>query len=209
MLINLIFFTLLGYLIGSIPFGFIVGKLNHIDIRKFGSGNIGATNISRKLGIKGFLIVGILDFLKSYLFILFIFSLPQISLIQKLIISLSPILGHIFSLFLKFKGGKGVSCAYGLLAAIFGWKFILIWFTIWLIILITSRYMSLTNIIMALSLPIIFWFYFHTSTSIIISTILTLIIFITHQQNIKKLIKGKESKHNCFLDKKNDINHHF
>jgi len=194
MLINLILFSLLGFLIGSIPFGFIFGKINHLDIRQHGSGNIGATNISRQFGIKGFLIVGILDFLKSYLFILFIFSLSQVSLTQKLIISLSPILGHIFSLFLKFKGGKGVSCTYGLLAAIFGWKFILVWLFVWLLILIISRFMSLTNLIMAVSFPIFFWIKFHSFDSIAIGIVLTLIIFIAHQKNIKKLIKGKENK---------------
>jgi len=194
MLINLILFSLLGFLIGSIPFGFIFGKINHLDIRQHGSGNIGATNISRQFGIKGFLIVGILDFLKSYLFILFIFSLSQVSLTQKLIISLSPILGHIFSLFLKFKGGKGVSCTYGLLTAIFGWKFILVWLFVWLLILIISRFMSLTNLIMAVSFPIFFWIKFHSFDSIAIGIVLTLIIFIAHQKNIKKLIKGKENK---------------
>ena len=194
MIIYLLILTFLGYLIGSLPFGFIVGKINHIDIRQYGSGNIGATNISRKFGLKGFLAVGILDFFKSYLFGLFIFSLPQISITEKLIISSSPIFGHIFSLFLKFKGGKGVSCTYGLLAVILGWKFTIIWFTIWLIVLAISRYMSLTNLVMALSFPVIFWVYFHTPVSIIIGTILTLIIFTTHQQNIKKLIKGEENK---------------
>lgn len=190
------FFVLffLGYLLGSIPFGFIIGKINNIDIRQHGSGNIGATNISRKLGIKGFLIVGVLDFLKSYLFVSFIFSLSPFSLTQKLIISLSPILGHIFSIFLRFKGGKGVSCTYGLLIAILGWKFALIWSIIWLVILAISRYMSLTNLIMALSFPIIFWVYFRISTSVVFGIVLTLIIFTTHQQNIKKLIKGEENK---------------
>lgn len=183
-----------GYLIGSIPFGYIFGKINHLDIRRHGSGNIGATNISRQFGIKGFLIVGVLDFLKSYFFCLVIFSLLQISLTGKLILSLSPILGHIFSIFLKFKGGKGVSCTYGLLAAIFGWKFILVWFTVWLLFLFTSRLMSLTNLVLAISFPIFFWIKFHSFASIVIGIILTFIIFIAHKENIKKLIKGKENK---------------
>lgn len=195
-MVNIYFVVLffLGYLIGSIPFGYIFGKINHLDIQQFGSGNIGATNISRKFGIKGFLIVGVLDFLKSYFFCLFVFSLPQLCLIEKLILSLLPIFGHIFSIFLRFKGGKGVSCTYGLLAAIFGWKFILIWFILWLLILVISRLMSLTNLIMAISFPIFFWIKFHSFASIVIGTILTFVIFIAHQKNIKKLIKGKENK---------------
>ena len=192
--IHFIVLFFLGYLVGSIPFGYIFGKINHLDIRRFGSGNIGATNISRQFGIKGFLIVGILDFLKSYFFCLFVFSLPQLSLIEKLILSLLPILGHIFSIFLNFKGGKGVSCTYGLLAAVFGWKFILVWFVVWLLILFTSRFMSLTNLIMAISIPIFFWIKFHSFASIVIGTAFTLIIFVAHQKNIKKLIRGKENK---------------
>ncbi|MPM55814.1 Glycerol-3-phosphate acyltransferase [bioreactor metagenome] len=194
MIIYFLVLFCLGYLIGSIPFGYIFGKVNHLDIRQYGSGNIGATNISRRFGIKGFLIVGILDFFKSYFFCLFIFSLPQISLFGKLILSLSPILGHIFSLFLNFKGGKGVSCTYGLLAAIFGWKFILIWLFVWLLILFISRLMSLTNLVLAISFPILFWIKFHSFASIVIGTVLTFVIIIAHKENIKKLIKGKENK---------------
>lgn len=190
-----ILFALLGYLIGSIPFGYIIGKINHIDIRQYGSGNIGATNISRKLGlIKGFLPVGILDFSKAYFFTLFIFSLPNFSLIQKLILSVTPILGHIFSIFLKFKGGKGVSSTFGLLSAVFGWKFTLIWFIIWLALLAITRYMSLTNIIMLLSTPFIFWHRFHTPFSVIFAVFLILLISITHLKNIKKILKGEENK---------------
>ncbi len=184
-----------GYLLGSIPFGYLIGKLNHIDIRQYGSGNIGATNASRKLGfIKGFLPVGILDFLKSYLFVIFIFSLPIFSPTEKLIISLAPTLGHIFSVFLKFKGGKGVSCTFGLLAAIFGWKFALIWFIIWLSLLAITRYMSLTNIIMLLSTPFFFWQHFQTPFSVMFAIFLILLISFTHLKNIKKLLKGEENK---------------
>ena len=194
-LIYLIIVSLCGYLIGSIPFGYLVGKLNHIDIRQFGSGNIGATNVSRKLGIfQGFFIVGLLDFLKSYLFVKYIFTQPSLSLSQKLFISLLPIVGHIFPLFLKFKGGKGVSCTYGLLSAVFGWKFTLFWFIIWLVFLFISRLMSLTNLVMSLTFPFIFFYKFHSISSLAIGSILTLVIFFTHHQNIKKLLKGEENK---------------
>lgn len=191
---NPLILSIIGYLAGSIPFGYLVGKINHIDIRQYGSGNIGATNISRKLGIKGFLTVGILDFLKSYIFTFYIFSLPNLPITVKLILSISPILGHIFSIFLKFKGGKGVTCTYGVLAAIFGWQFISVWFIIWIVILAISRIMSLTNLIMALSLPIIFWLHFKSYPSVIIALFLTITIFLTHKNNIKKLISVKRNK---------------
>jgi glycerol-3-phosphate acyltransferase PlsY len=194
-LIYLAIVFICGYLIGSIPFGYIVGKANHIDIRKFGSGNIGATNVARKLGFfKGFLVVGLLDFLKSYLFITAVFSSTTFSFTEKLILSFSPIVGHVFSVFLNFKGGKGVSCTYGLLAALFGWKFTFFWFLIWMVLLLISRLMSFTNLLMSLSFPYIFWLYFHSISSTVMGLVLTLIIFITHRHNIKKLLKGEENK---------------
>ena len=97
-------------------------------------------------------------------------------------------------MFLNFKGGKGVSCTYGLFAAIFGWKFILIWFSVWLLILFISRLMSLTNLILTILFPIFFWIKFHSFASIVIGITLTFVIFTAHKENIKKLTKGKENK---------------
>jgi glycerol-3-phosphate acyltransferase PlsY len=184
----------LGYLFGSIPFGYIIGKNKNIDIRKFGSGNIGATNIFRKLGLKTAILVGFLDFMKSYLVAITFLSLNHIPINLRIFISISPIIGHIFPVWLKFKGGKGVSCTFALFAAIFGLKIFAIWAIIWIVLLSTTRLMSLTNLIISLSFPILFYSHFHNFTAAILGLSLTSIIWWTHRQNIKKLLNGTENK---------------
>ena len=190
----LILFFTIGYSVGSIPFGYLIGRIKKIDIRQSGSGNIGATNIYRKLGLWPAILVGSLDFFKSYFVVLVFFSLSNISLSSKLILSISPIIGHIFPIWLKFKGGKGIATIFGLLTAVFGWKFIFLWLTIWLILLLTTHLMSLINLLMSLTLPIIFWLQFQTTSAVIFSICLIFIIWWTHQQNIKRLLKGTENK---------------
>ncbi|MDD4136224.1 MAG: glycerol-3-phosphate 1-O-acyltransferase PlsY [Candidatus Shapirobacteria bacterium] len=193
-IIFLILFFIIGYCVGSIPFGYLIGRVKKIDIRHFGSGNIGATNVYRKLGLWPAILAGSLDFLKSYFVVLVFFSLNNISLSSKLILSISPIIGHIFPIWLKFKGGKGVATIFGLLTAIFGWKFIFLWLIIWLILLLTTHLMSLINLLMSLVLPIIFWLQFQTMSALIFSFCLIFIILWTHRQNIKRLLKGTENK---------------
>lgn len=189
----MLFFTI-GYLIGSIPFGYLIAKIKKFDIRQFSSGNIGATNIFRKFGLTTGLLVGFLDFFKSYFFVVICFSSINFSTPIKLILSISPIIGHIFPVWLKFKGGKGVSCTYGLIAAIFGWKFILFWVIIWLALLLTTHLMSLTNLIISLIFPIIFTTHFHSPFFGLFGLFLTLTIWWTHRSNIQKLIKHQENK---------------
>ncbi len=201
--IKIIITFLIGYFLGSIPFGYIFSKSKKNDIRQFGSGNIGATNVFRKFGLSSGFLVGLLDFLKSYLFVFVVFNLSDFSLPIKLIITLSPIIGHIFPIWLKFKGGKGVGTTFGLLAAIFGWKFFIIWFIIWLFLLLNIHLMSLINLLMSLLFPFIFWFYFKSTFPVILGLIVTVILWWTHRQNIKKLINKTESK--IYLFKKPKI----
>lgn len=190
----LILFFTIGYFVGSIPFGYLIGRIKKIDIRQSGSGNIGATNVYRKLGLWPAILVGCLDFLKAYFIVLIFFSINNISLSSKLILSISPVIGHIFPVWLKFKGGKGIATIFGLLTAVFGWKFIFLWLTIWLILLLTTHLMSLINLLMSLTLPIIFWLQFQITSVVIFSICLIFVIWWTHQQNIKRLLKGTENK---------------
>jgi glycerol-3-phosphate acyltransferase PlsY len=194
LILNSLLLFIVGYFTGSVPFGYLLGKTKKIDIRKLGSGNIGATNASRQLGLIYGILVGILDFLKSYLFVFLIFSSNYLPLTLKIIISIAPIIGHIFSIWLKFKGGKGVTCTYALFIAIFGWKFFAIWVIIWLVLLLTTRLMSLTNLLISLSFPIFFWIKFHSLVGISVGVGLTLVIWFTHRQNIKRLLAGTENK---------------
>ena len=194
MAVYAILFFIFGYLVGSIPFGYLIGRIKNIDIRQLGSGNIGATNVYRNLGLFPGILAGSLDFLKSYFVVLFLFSFNNLPIYLKLILSISPIIGHIFPIWFKFKGGKGVAAIFGLLAAIFGWKFIFAWLIIWLILLLITHLMSLVNLFMSLTLPIIFGIQFKTIAATFFGILLTVIIWLTHRQNIKKLVKGTENK---------------
>ena len=181
---------LISYLMGSIPFGFLLTKFFlKKDIRKIGSGNIGATNALRT----GNKIIGystlILDIFKAIIPVLFIkVYLPQLIFIS----SLAIFLGHVFPIWLKFKGGKGVATYLGILFCInyiFGFIFIISWSIIFLI----SKYSSLSSIISSLAIPICYY-YFIGLENVFFFITMFILIFYTHKENIKRLINNTESK---------------
>ena len=181
---------LLSYLMGSIPFGFILTKiLLKKDIREIGSGNIGATNVLRT-GNKmiGYITLS-LDILKAIIPLLIIkFNHPEFLLIS----ALSIFLGHVFPLWLKFKGGKGVATYVGMLFCInyiLGFVFIICW----LIIFIISRYSSLSSLIASLTIPF-YHFFIIDNNNYYFFIILFILIFFNHRENVKRLINNTESK---------------
>ena len=180
----------LSYLIGSIPFGFLLTKVFlKKDIREIGSGNIGTTNVLRtgnKLLGYGTLI---LDIFKAVIPVLIIkYQYPEFLFLS----SLSIFLGHVFSIWLKFKGGKGVATYLGILFCInyiLGFVFIISWFLIFLI----SKYSSLSSLIASLTIPI-YHFFIIDNENYYFFIILFILIFYTHRKNIKRLINNTESK---------------
>ncbi len=181
---------LLSYLMGSIPFGFILTKiLLKKDIRKIGSGNIGATNVLRT-GNKmiGYITLS-LDILKAIIPLLIIkFNQSEFLFIS----ALSIFLGHVFPLWLKFKGGKGVATYVGMLFCInyiLGFIFIFSWFMIFIIF----RYSSLSSLIASLTIPI-YHFYIIDNNNYYFFIILFILIFYTHRENVKRLINNTESR---------------
>ena len=181
---------LLSYLMGSIPFGLLLTKLFlKKDIRKIGSGNIGATNALRT----GNKIIGygtlILDISKAAIPILYIkLNHPEYIFIS----SLSVFLGHVFPFWIKFKGGKGVAVYVGILLCInyhLGLFFIGVWFLTFLI----SKFSSLSSILASLSV-IIFDFLIFNGKSYYFYIILFILVFYTHRENIKRLINNTETK---------------
>ncbi len=184
---------LLAYLIGSIPFGYLVARARGINIREVGSGNIGATNITRNLGWKLGALVGALDFMKSFLPVL----LARLLFTQNymvLLVSIMPVLGHIFPVWLKFKGGKGVATIFGLLGAYFGLPYFLAFLVVWFFTVKTVKLMSLVNLGVALILPFAFWIKYHAIWFILFGVLLCGIIWITHRANIGRLLRGEENK---------------
>jgi glycerol-3-phosphate acyltransferase PlsY len=188
----LIISCLLAYLIGSIPFGFLVARARGINIREVGSGNIGATNITRNLGWKLGALVGVLDFSKSFLPVLLARSLfTQSSLI--LLVSIMPVVGHIFPIWLKFKGGKGVATIFGILGAYFGLPYFIVFMVLWFLAVRTVKLMSLVNLGVALLFPFVFWVKFHAVWFILFGVLLCVIIWVTHRMNIGRLLRGEEN----------------
>jgi len=187
---DLILIVLVCYFLGSIPFGFILTKFFlKQDIREIGSGNIGATNVLRT-GNKsiGYLTL-LLDILKAVIPVIFI----KINFSEYLFISsLSVFLGHVFPIWLKFKGGKGVASYLGILFCInyiLGFVFILVWFSIFLIF----KYSSLSSILTTFTIPV-FYYFFINNENYYFFIIMFILIFFTHRENIKRLLNNTESK---------------
>tara|TARA_B100001769_G_C22088048_1_gene586677 strand:- start:30 stop:605 length:576 start_codon:yes stop_codon:yes gene_type:complete len=180
---------IISYLFGSIPFGFLLTSFFlKKDIRNIGSGNIGATNVLRSGNkVIGYLTL-LLDILKAIIPIIFIkLNYPDLIYIS----SLSIFLGHVFPIWLKFKGGKGVATFVGILFSIniiFGLVFVFFW----LITFLFSKYSSLSSLIGSLSIPI--YLFIVKGEQLIFFTIMFVLIFYTHRENIKRLKNKEESK---------------
>lgn len=186
---------LICYLIGAVPFAFITTHLiTGKDVRKYGSGNVGATNASRLLGFKFGVLVALLDIFKGYIAVLianlFLFDMP---VYYFLLASLAVIIGHNWSVFLRFSGGKGVATTVGVLLRLLPIGF-LIYALIWISVIILSKYVSLGSIMAAMSLPLIFFFYKEEAIYIVFAIIIALFVIARHYSNIKRLLKGKERK---------------
>jgi glycerol-3-phosphate acyltransferase PlsY len=184
--------VLFAYLLGSIPFGFLVAKARGVDIKQVGSGNIGATNVARNLGWKVGAFAGVLDFLKGYLPVLIAREI-FIQDWQVLLISLVPVIGHIFPVWLQFKGGKAVATIFGILAGFFGLTYFLVFLLLWILAVWQVKLMSLVNLVVAVSIPIAFWLKFNDLVFVLFGLILCIIIWWRHSENIKRLLAGKEN----------------
>ena len=187
---ELILSIIISYLMGSIPFGLILTKIFlKKDIRNIGSGNIGATNVLRTGNkIIGYLTLS-LDILKAVIPVLYIkFNYPELVYVS----SLSVFIGHVFPLWLKFKGGKGVATYVGILFSInyiLGFVFVVFW----LIIFFVLKYSSLGSILATLIIPIFIFFNPNYENEYFFIIMFILILF-THRENVKRLINKEESK---------------
>ncbi len=186
---NYIVTALISYLFGSIPFGYIFTKiLLKKDIRSVGSGNIGATNVLRT-GNKslGYLTL-ILDIAKAVVPVIYIkFNYPDLVYISALCV----FLGHLFPIWLKFKGGKGVATFVGILISI-NIYYALVFGTIWILTFLISKYSSLSSLFASISIPI--YLAIIDQGNIIFFIIMFVLIFYTHSENIKRLINKEETK---------------
>lgn len=192
-----------AYLLGSIPFGYILVKIfRGQDIRLSGSGNIGATNVvrsgARALGI----VTLVLDTAKGWCAVAFALVLsflnlgssrvPTIRLMA--LAALFAVAGHVFPVWLRFKGGKGVATALGVFSLLFP-KAVLISLAIFIVVLAVSRYVSLGSILAALAFPVAAYFLYHPETlALSFTSAVSLIVILKHHQNIRRLLAGNENR---------------
>lgn len=198
--IGLLGLWFVSFLVGGIPFGFIVGKLNGIDVRNEGSGNIGATNVFRTVGKGWGIFVFVLDFMKAYLPLALYhrqFSDSILPLGFDLFLLISGVLavvGHNYSPYLGFKGGKGMATSAGFLAGLIPWS-LLVCFCAWLVVFITTRYVSLASVVAGIMLPLgTLIFYSNQVWLVLAAFFLGAMSVWRHRSNIVKLRAGTEHR---------------
>ncbi|WP_457641770.1 glycerol-3-phosphate 1-O-acyltransferase PlsY [Persephonella sp.] len=191
--LKVIVYLLITYLIASIPFGFVVGKFFGKDITKEGSGNIGATNVTRTIGKKAGILVLLLDMLKGYFPVYIAKNILYFDDKIIALIAIVAVMGHCFSVFMGLKGGKGVATGIGVLLALSG-KTAFIVITLWLGAFLSTGYVSFASIFSAFVSWIVLFYveenFYYTFATLISS----IIIVIKHSANISRLLKGTESR---------------
>jgi len=190
-----------AYLLGSIPTGFLVAKAKGIDIRSVGSGNIGATNVFRALGKPAGIFVLVMDGLKGYaacewlpdLVLRSFTNQPSDRELLKIIGGVFAILGHNYTCWLRFKGGKGIATSAGVLAALVPWSLLII-LSIWIVVFALSRYVSLASLAASFSLPFATWLTQRSLTLILVTGAMATLAIYKHKANIQRLLNGTESR---------------
>ena len=192
-----------AYLIGSIPSGYLVGRIKGVDLRKVGSGNIGATNALRVLGKKWGYLVFAADFLKGWLAVGVGFAAashfpPDHAILAGIIAGVFAMVGHIFPVWLDFKGGKGIATSGGIMIGLFpGWVF-LCGLVVWVIFFYGTRYVSVASMAAAISLPvtsgILMLFGRCDWRLVVIAALMCALAVWRHKSNIERLFAGTEKK---------------
>jgi len=198
-----------AYLLGSIPFGLLIAKAHGKDLRSIGSGNIGATNVSRALGRKWAYVCFALDVLKGMVPMLVIMFIAKpadvVMLLLWLLVGCAAIVGHIFPIYLKFKGGKGVATSFGIALGLWPYYTIGALFAIvtWVVVVLIWRYVSLASIVGSVIFPVVLilaiilkpgWDFLSLWPLLVAATAIPLMVIIRHRENIQRLLAGTESK---------------
>jgi glycerol-3-phosphate acyltransferase PlsY len=211
-----------AYLLGSVPFGLLIAACFGIDLRKVGSGNIGATNLSRALGRKWAYLCFALDLAKGLLpTVAAGFWLSDIAgatgLWARLAVGCAAVIGHIFPVYLRFKGGKGVATSFGVALGIWPYYTLCaaVVLIIWVIFLLLWRYVSLASLAASVAFPVILisavalvpgWKITQLWPLLIVAVFIPVLVFVRHRENIKRLIAGTESK--VFQKQQEPISNH-
>lgn len=195
--IYLIITAILAYLLGGLN-GAIIASMTVFrkDVRNFGSGNAGLTNFTRIFGTKGAIIVLLVDILKTIGSVIFggwLMGLVGYADLGRIFAGFCAMLGHVYPIYYRFKGGKAVMCG-GILVWLIDWKIALICWAIFLIIVIFTKYVSLGSILGSSFIPIGLWAFGYGWLEIVLGLLCALLIIFAHRENIGRLIRGTESK---------------
>lgn len=191
--IRIPFLLIISYLVGSIPTAYLIGRLwAGVDIRQLGSGNVGATNVIRTIGTYPGIIVLIIDIFKGVGPVLLAHLLFKQQIIE-LAAGFIAIAGHTWTVFLRFKGGKGVATSLGVFIALAPWPVVII-VAVFILIVALTRYVALGSIIGAAILPFLIWVIEGNPLLTLVATIVACLILIRHLANIKRIIAGTEHK---------------
>ena len=199
-----------AYLLGSVPTGFLVARARGVDIRSVGSQNMGATNVFRVLGKGPGIFVMLADVLKGWAAIAlarsvihshFADSVGLNETIAPILAGLSAILGHIYTYWLQFKGGKGIATSTGVMVALVPVALFICLVT-WVVAFVASRYVSVASIAGAMTLPIATWFTTHDLVLTVVTALMAALVIYKHKGNVQRLRNGTENRLNF---KKKDI----
>lgn len=184
-----------SYFIGAIPNSYLAGKLfKGIDLREHGSGNLGASNVWRTLGPKVAVPVGILDAAKGAIPVLFIAPLASDARLFALACGIMAVLGHVYSIFVGFKGGKGVATASGVMMALTPLA-VLVTMVVWLVLIRTTGFSSVASMVSAAILPLAAWLLHPADRDLVwVQALVALAIIWLHRANIRRLLAGTESR---------------
>jgi glycerol-3-phosphate acyltransferase PlsY len=190
-----------GYLMGSVPFGFLIGRLKGVDVRRQGSGNIGATNVWRVLGRRWGVTTFVLDFAKAPLAIALAWLLAgrlgggdEAVTWCKIAGFVGAVLGHNFPVWLRFQGGKGVAASAGGLLVLMPWAFLVV-AVVWVVVFTLSRIVSLASLAGAVALPFAAWFLQAPHAGLRgLAVLLTAMVVLRHRANIRRLLDGTEHR---------------
>ena len=193
-----IFAMLIGYGFGMIQVAYIIGKMQGIDIREHGSGNSGATNALRVMGLNKGMVVFILDASKCALAFYVAYNFldtgyPVPATVAGMYAGLGAVLGHCYPFYLKFKGGKGIACTIGLMFSLDIFMGLTI-FVVGLSIIIFTRYVSLASITVMALLPVFLFLYSFALEIVLVALVISIMCIAMHRGNISRLLSGTERK---------------
>ncbi len=191
----------MAYLVGSLPTGYLVARAKGLDIRALGSGNIGATNVFRTLGKPAGIAVLVVDGLKGFAactwcadLILDVFGIPLTDApAQRIVAGIAVVLGHNFTCWLRFKGGKGIATSAGVYFAL-AWLAALLALGSWIVVFIVARYVSLASLTAAVALPVAVWLTQDNTALRIVTLALGALAIYKHRANIRRLLHGTEHR---------------